>query len=137
SDSPDYTSYTAGGRLTSDLTDNLITPTVGYANSYGRLGRGILPTGKRNYLNDFLPLKGFLHTHEIEAGVTFVMSPTSLLLVGGTIAIEKGDGSQPYRYLPMFDPDFVAPFAPNCATVDLVNPTRLPNKPREQLPTER
>ena len=137
SDSPDYTSYTAGGRLTADLNDKLITPTAGYSYSYDRIGRGILPSGKRNYLNDFLPLKGYIHTHEIEAGITFVMSPTSLLLLGGTVAIEKGDGSQPYRYIPMFDPDLVAPFVPKGATVDLVNRTRLPVRPLEQLPTER
>jgi hypothetical protein len=137
SDSPDYTSYTAGGRLTADLNDKLVTPTAGYSYSYDRIGRGILPSGKRNYLNDFLPLKGFLHTHEIEAGVTFVMSPTSLLLIGGTLSLERGDGSQPYRYIPMFDPDNVAPFVPKGATVDLVNRTRLPVRPLEQLPTER
>ena len=37
----------------------------------------------------------------------------------------------------MFDPDTVAPFVPNGATVDLVNRTRLPVRPLEQLPTER
>lgn len=132
SSSPDYVSYTAGMRLMADLNDKLITPTVGYSYSYDRIGRG-----PNNYLNDFNPLKGYIHTHEIEAGVTFVMSPTSILLIGGTISLERGDGSQPYRYIPMFDPQNVAPFVPAGATVDLVNRTRLPVKPLEQLPTER
>lgn len=132
SSSPDYVSYTAGGRITADLNDKLITPTLGYSYSYDRIGRG-----PNNWLNDFNPLKGYIHTHEIEAGITFVMSPTSILLVGGTVAIERGDGSQPYRYIPMFDADLVAPFVPNGATVDLVNRTRLPVRPLEQLPTER
>ncbi len=88
-------------------------------------------------MNDFNPLKGYIHTHEIEAGVTFVLSPTSILLIGGTVSMERGDGSQPYRYIPMFDPEIVAPFVPSGATVDLVNRTRLPVKPLEQLPTER
>lgn len=132
SSSPDYVSYTAGGRLTADLNDKLITPTVGYAYSYDRVGRG-----PNNYLHEFLPNKGFIHTHEIEAGVTFVMSPTAILLIGGTVSIERGDGSQPYRYIPTFDPDVIAPFVPAGATVDLVNRTRLPVKPLEQLPTER
>lgn len=134
SSSPDYVSYTAGGRLTADLNDKLITPTIGYTYSYDRVGRGTNPP---NFLHDFNPLKGYIHTHEIEAGITFVMSPTSLLLVGGTLSIERGDGSQPYRYIPMFDPDIIAPFVPRGATVDLVNRTRLPVKPLEQLPTER
>jgi len=130
--SPDYVSYTGGLRLTADLNDKLITPTLGYSYSYDRIGRG-----PNNYLNDFNPLKGYIHTHEIEAGITFILSPTSLLLVGGTVSMERGDGSQPYRYIAMFDPEFVAPFVPNGATVDLVNRTRLPVRPLEQLPTER
>lgn len=132
SSSPDYVSYTAGGRLTADLNDKLITPTLGYSYSRDEIGRG-----PHNYLHDFNPLKGLLNTHEFELGVTFVMSPTSVLLVGGTVSIERGDQSQPYRYVPMFDPDNVAPFVPNGATVDLVNRTRLPVRPLEQLPTER
>lgn len=132
SKSPDYTSYTGGLRVTGDLHDKLITPSLGYTYSSDKIGRG-----PNNYLNDFDPLKGYLHTHEFEAGITFVMSPTSILLVGGTLAFERGDGSQPYRYIPMFDPVNVAPFVPKGATVDLVNQTRLPVKPLEQLPTER
>ena len=132
SSSPDYVSYTGGIRLTADLNEKLITPTVGYSYSYDRIGRG-----PNNYLNDFNPLKGYIHTHEIEAGITFVMSPTSVLLVGGTIALERGDGSQPYRYIPMFHPQDIAPYVPAGATVDLVNRTRLPVRPLEQLPTER
>lgn len=132
SNSPDYVSYTGGLRLTADLNDKLITPTIGYSYSYDQIGRG-----PNNYLNDFQPLKGILHTHEIEGGVTFVLSPTSLLLVGGTLSLERGDPSQPYRYVAMFDPEQVAPFVPTGATVDLVNRTRLPVKPLEQLPTER
>ncbi|MBX3189266.1 MAG: DUF3570 domain-containing protein [Labilithrix sp.] len=134
SSSPDYVSYTAGLRLTADLFDKLVTPTIGYAYSIDRIGRGTNPP---NYLDTFNPLKGTLHTHELEAGVTFVMSPTAILLVGGTAQFERGDQSQPYRYIPMFDADLVAPFVPNGATVDLVNRTRLPIRPLEQLPTER
>lgn len=132
SSSPDYVSYTGGLRLSGDFNEKLITPTVGYSYSLDRIGRG-----PKNYLDQFNPLKGTLHTHELEAGVTFVMSPTAVLLVGGTASFERGDQSQPYRYIPMFDPDLVAPYVPNGATVDLVNRSRLPVRPLEQLPTER
>jgi len=132
SSSVDYVSYTGGIRLTADLNDKLITPTIGYTYSLDKIGRG-----PNNFQNDFNPLKGKLDTHELEAGVTFVMSPTAILLVGGTAQFERGDQSQPYRYIPMFDPDLVAPFVPNGATVDLVNRSRLPIRPLEQLPTER
>ena len=132
SSSVDYVSYTGGIRLTADLNDKLITPTLGYSYSYDRIGRG-----PNNFQHDFNDLKGALDTHEVEAGITFVMSPTAVLLIGGTAQFERGDQSQPYRYIPMFDPDTVAPFVPNGATVDLVNRTRLPVRPLEQLPTER
>jgi hypothetical protein len=132
SSSPDYVSYTLGGRATADLNEKLITPTLGYTYSLDRIGRG-----PNNYLHDFNPLKGKLDTHAFEVGVTFIMSPTSILLVGGSATFERGDQSQPYRYIPMFDPDNIAPFVPNGATVDLVNRTRLPIKPLEQLPTAR
>jgi hypothetical protein len=134
STSPDYVSYTGGLRLTADLFDKLVTPTLGYTYSYDKIGRGTNPP---NFLNDFNPYKGFIHTHEIEAGVTLILSPTSILVVGGTLTVERGDGSQPYRYIPMFDADLVAPFVPNGATIELVNRVRLPIKPLEQLPTER
>jgi len=132
SSSVDYVSYTGGVRLMADLNEKLITPTIGYSYSLDRIGRG-----PNNFLNDFNPLKGKLETHEFEAGITFVMSPTAVLLVGGTIQFERGDQSQPYRYIPMFDPDLVAPFVPKGATVDLVNRSRLPIRPLEQLPTDR
>lgn len=132
SSAPDYVSYTGGLRLTGDFHDKLITPSIGYSYSQDHIGRG-----PNNYLHDFNELKGLLHTHEFEAGVTFVLSPTSVLLVGGTMQIERGDQSQPYRYVAMFDPENVAPFMPKGATVDLVNRSRLPIKPLEQLPTER
>ena len=132
SSAPDYVSYTIGGQLVADLNDKLITPSLGYTFSLDHIGRG-----PNNYLHDFNPLKGQLYTHEINAGVTFIMSPTAIMLIGGTVTIERGDQSQPYRYIPMFDPDNIAPFVPNGATVDLVNRTRLPIKPLEQLPTDR
>lgn len=132
SSSPDYASYTAGATLTGDFNDKLVTVTAGYMYSYDRIARG-----PNNWLHDFLPDKGYIHTHEMQAGVTFIISPTSIALIGGTFAMERGDGSQPYRYIPTFDEVDVAPYVPVGATVDLVNRTRLPVKPLEQLPTER
>jgi tetratricopeptide (TPR) repeat protein len=132
SSSPDYYSYTGSIRLTADLNEKLVTPSLGYSYSTDRIGRG-----PNNWQHDFNPLKGKLDTHEVEGGVTFVLSPTSILLVGGTVAFERGDQSQPYRYVAMFDPVLVSPYIPKGAIVDLVNRTRLPVKPLEQLPTER
>jgi tetratricopeptide (TPR) repeat protein len=128
SSEPDYLSLTAGGALTAELRDKLIVPRLSYAYSNDTIGRGGTP---------FDVYSKTLTTQEIEGGVTFILSPTALLLISGTLKFERGDQSKPYRYIPMFDRDNIAPFVPNGATVDLVNRVRLPVKPLEQLPTER
>lgn len=132
SSSPDYVSYTGGLRLVADLNDKLVTPSVAYNYSYDRIGRG-----PNNWLHDITSTKGILQRHEFEAGVSLVLSPTMLLVVGGTLQLERGDQSQPYRYVPMFDPVNVAPYVPTGARIDLVNRTRLPVRSLEQLPTSR
>jgi hypothetical protein len=125
---PDYLSTTGGLALSADLRDKLITPKVEYNFTYDRIGRKDAPYSvyERN-----------LTTHEVNASVTFVMSPTTVLLVGGSAQFERGDQSKPYRYVPMFDPVTVAPFIPLGATIDLVNRYRLAVRPIEQLPTSR
>ncbi len=128
---PDYLSLTAGGAISMDLNDKLITPRLGYSFSHDTVGRG-----PSNPLGDITPLKGTLNTQEVQLGVTFVLSPSSIILVGGTAAFERGDQSKPYRYVPMFSPD-TATRVPVGATVDLVNRVRDPIRPTEQLPTAR
>jgi hypothetical protein len=71
-----------------------------------------------------------------DGGVTFVLSPTMVLVTSATFTIERGDQSKPYRYVPMFDPS-VAGRVPVGFTVDKTNQFRLPFRPLEQLPTER
>ncbi len=129
---PDYLSVNGGIAGTADLNDKLVTPRLAYSFSYDTIGRG-----PSNPLGDITPYKGTLRTHEFDMGVTFVMSPTSILLVGASLQFERGDQSKPYRYVPMFDAERVAPFVPVGATVDLVNRSRLPVRPLEQLPTSR
>lgn len=121
---PDYISTGGGLALTADLNDKLITPKLAYSYSYDQIGRG-----PNNFIN-------FLETQEIEGSSTFVLSPTAILGVGATFQHEVGDQSKPYRYVPMFDPG-VAARVPKGAIIDLVNRTRLPVRPTEQLPTER
>ena len=132
SSEPDYLSTTVGLALTADLNDKLISPRLSYSFSYDKIGRG-----PDNWLNDIDPGKGVLQTHEVEGSVSFVLSPTSIILLGGTAQFERGDQSKPYRYVPLFDPVTVAPFVPKGAVIDLVNRVRLPPRPLEQLPTER
>lgn len=131
SSEPDYLSVTGGGAVTADLNDKLITPRIGYSFTSDRIYRGP-PSESGDPGNSRL-----FTTHEVELGVTFVLSPTAVLLVGGTLQFERGDQSKPYRYIPTFDPIAVQPFVPNGATIDLVNKYRTPLRPLEQLPTER
>jgi hypothetical protein len=128
SSEPDYLSLSAGGAVTADLRDKLITPRLGYTYMSDTIGKGGTPFSV--FSRDF-------RTHEFDVGATFVLSATSVLMVGGTLQFERGDQSKPYRHVPMFDPQTVAPFVPVGATVELVNRTRLPMRPIEQLPTER
>ena len=58
-------------------------------------------------------------TEEFSAGLTSIMSPTSLIVLGATVMLEHGDQSKPYRYVPLF-PQGVNP--PAGATY-LIDPT--------------
>ncbi|HEY8091890.1 MAG TPA: DUF3570 domain-containing protein [Polyangiaceae bacterium] len=122
SSEPDYISRGGGASVSADLNDKLITPRFGVNYNHDSVGRG-----PDNFIH-------VLDTTEFEGGVTFVLSPTSLLLVSATAQFENGDQSKPYRYVPMFDPVNVAPFVPVGASVGLVNSVRLPFRPTEQLP---
>jgi hypothetical protein len=127
SSEPDYRSLSAGGAITGDFNDKLVTPRLAYSHSDDTIG-------KRD--TSFDVFHNQLFTNEFEASVTVVMSPTSVLMVGGTLSTERGDQSKLYRYVPTFSPA-LAGRIPTGATVDLVNFYRLPIRPVEQLPTER
>lgn len=123
----DYVSAGGGVALTADMRDKLLTPRLAYSYSHDTIGRSNTP---------FSVFSHTLETHEVEAGLTMVLSAKTLVLVSGTGQFERGDQSKPYRYVPMFDPS-IAGRVPVGASVDLVNAARLPLRPIEQLPTER
>ncbi len=123
----DYVSAGGGVALTADLKDKLLTPRLAYSYSHDTIGRSTTP---------FSVFAHTLETHDVEAGLTMVLSARTLLLVSATVQFERGDQSKPYRYIPLFDPS-IAGRVPVGATIDLVNRARLPLRPIEQLPTER
>ena len=123
----DYASYSGGLALTADLRDKLLTPRLAYNFSHDIITRTGTPASQ---------FSNTLDTSAFDAGLTMVLSPTTLLSVDATAQFERGDQSKPYRYIPMFAPD-VATRIPVGATVDLVNQYRLPMRPLEQLPTSR
>jgi hypothetical protein len=122
---PDYISMSGGLAFTADMNDKLTTPRVAVSRGHDNVGRG-----PSNFIST-------LDTTEVEAGVTQVLSASSLLVLTLTGQFERGDQSKPYRYVPMFDGTTVAPFIPVGATPDLVNRYRLNVRPLEQLPTAR
>jgi hypothetical protein len=127
SSEPDYLSAGAGVALTADLNDKLVTPSVGYSYSHDTIGRSTTP---------FKVFHHNLDVSEFEVGSTFVMSPTSILLLSTTLDLERGDQSKPYRYVPMFSAA-VAPTVSPGASIGFVNDARLPVRPLEQLPLSR
>jgi hypothetical protein len=127
SSEPDYLSRTLGGSVSTELNEKLITPRIGYNYSWDTIG----------YRNtSFDNFRRQLITHSIDAGITFVMSPTTLLVTGISMSFESGENSKLYRFIPMF-PDDVARQMPAGASVRLVNENRLDARPRELVPQQR
>ncbi len=127
SSEPDYLSKTIGGSVDTELSEKSITPRFGYNFTYDRIG--IRNTPFKNFERN-------LATHEMEAGVTFVISPTTLLVTGLTAQLERGEESKLYRYIPTFAPN-VAPRVGVGEPIDSVNANRTSVRLRELLPRAR
>jgi hypothetical protein len=127
SSEPDYLSRTVGGSLSAELNDKLITPRVAYNYSWDKIGYRNTPFDRFN---------ASLITHSIEAGITFVMSPTTLLVTGVSMSFERGENSKLYRFVPMFPEDIADRIQPG-ASIRLVNEYRLDARPREVVPQQR
>lgn len=124
---PDYVSRSVGGAVSADLANKMITPTLSYVVGFDAIGR----TG-----TEFDVFSRDLTRHAIDAGVSFVINPTTIGVVAATATFELGDQSKPYRHVPMFAPA-VADRVPRGATPQLVAGSRLPPAPLERLPDSR
>lgn len=127
SSEPDYLSRMVGGAISKELNEKLITPRIGYSYSWDTIG--YRDTSFRN-------LQRMLVTHAIDAGVTFVMSPTTLLVTGVSMTFERGENAKLYRFIPMFPEDIVEKIPPG-SSARLVNDNRLDARPRELVPQQR
>jgi len=125
SEEKDYISRTVGATFTGDFRDKLVTPALGYSYTWDTIGRSGTP---------YDVFGRPFNTHEITAASTFVLSPTSLVVLGGAVSLEDGNQSKPYRYIPLFEPGVSVPIG---ASVEQVNANRLPARPLEQLPLDR
>ena len=124
---PDYFARTVGASISADLVNKQVTPTLSYHLSFDTLGRAHTPYDifSRSIL-----------THSIDAGVSVVQSPTTILVFGATAELQSGDTSKPYRHVPMFS-EAIAPQIPRGAVKELVGSVRLPVAPFEKLPEDR
>jgi hypothetical protein len=131
-------STTGGVTSNIELWNKQIVPRIGYSLTYDRIGIRDTP---------YAQFERNLTTHQIEAGSTFVLNPTTVLVVGGTAQLERGEQSKLYRFVPFFDPETGARVPPG-ATVAVVNgeevledgslrQVRLPFRARELLPRSR
>jgi hypothetical protein len=124
---PDYLSVGGGAALTVELDDKLVVPRLGVNYSHDTIGRMTTP---------FSVFHHTFQTVEFELATTFVLSARSVLVVGGTLQIEEGDQSKPYRYIPMFEPATAAAVRPG-QSIASVNLARESIRPLEQLPLSR
>lgn len=127
SSEPDYLSRTIGGNFSTELNEKMITPQLAYHYSWDTIGYRNTP---------FDNFSKSLTTHAIEAGVTFVLSPSTLLVTGIAMSFESGENAKLYRFIPMFDEETAKDVKPGQPAVD-VNNARLPMRPRENVPQRR
>jgi Protein of unknown function (DUF3570) len=130
--SPDDESFGGGVELSAELLEKSVAPSVGYT-----FGRELI--GRTDTVNVCIPGQCLHHvfdTHDVDASVTLVLSRTTILVAGGTLTLESGDQSKPYRYIPMFDHETAATVVPG-ESIAVVNATRLDVRPLENLPTSR
>lgn len=123
----DYTGRGVGISGSADLLEKRVTPSLAYSFGFDTIGR--TGTAWDKFSRDVM-------RHSIDGSVSVVLNGTTIAAGGGTVEIDTGDTSKPYRHVPIFDPS-VASTLPLGATVDLVSKARLPLAPAEQLPTSR
>ncbi|MEJ7729632.1 MAG: DUF3570 domain-containing protein [Polyangiaceae bacterium] len=124
---PDYLSLSLGGSVAMDILRKSVTPSIGYTYSHDTVGRAETP---------FDVFSRVVQHHAIDLSASFVIDKATMVIGSGTLVVESGDGSKPYRAIPMFDPAAVgrAYAGMGAAAVDRL---RTDDRPLEQLPTER
>jgi hypothetical protein len=121
---PDYLSLGGGGNILYDFDQKNFTLLVGYGYGHDTIGRGG---------TSFTDFSRTLAKHNLRAGLSMVLSRSTVLGLSMEAMIESGDSSKPYRYVPMFS-SAIAPKVPVGASIEDVTSHRLPERPLEQLP---
>jgi hypothetical protein len=124
---PDYLATSVGAGASMDLAQKTITPSIGYELSYDVSGRAG---------TSFDAFSRTISRHGLDLACTFVLDKATFLGLSGTAVLESGDGSKPYRYVPLFAPDVAARVQPG-QSIESVNLARTPDRALEQLPLDR
>lgn len=122
---PDYRSLGASGSLIQDFANKAHSLSLGYSFGQDVAGRSGTP---------FSVFSNVIYKHTISPGVTFTIDRATVLSVLFDAALERGDTSKPYRYVPFFAQ---ANAVPAGARPDEVNRARLPERALEHLPNSR
>ncbi len=120
----DYTGRGAGVNVSADFLEKRVTPSLAYSFGFDTMGRT---------RTDWNVFSRELMRHTIDAGVSIVLNGTTVGVVGGTVELDVGDASKPYRHVPMFSSD-VAGLLPKGAKRPVVAANRLDLMPFEQVP---
>jgi hypothetical protein len=123
---PDYLSITGGGTFGFDLMKKNVSPYFAFSHEVDSVGRTDLP-------HEYWKSK---QVTSVQAGVTLVLSRSSIGSLQWDGSFERGYLAKPYRYVPLFAPGQAGSVAPG-APVDQVNRLRLNVRTSEQLPTAR
>ncbi|MBX3185356.1 MAG: DUF3570 domain-containing protein [Labilithrix sp.] len=124
---PDYLSFGIAATGIVDLDDKhwTLSATAGYArDTIGRTG------------TSFAAFSRTLETVSGALVASRVLGPRTLGVVVADVVFERGDGSKPYRYVPMFAPGDVSR-VPRGASALAVASARIQARPLEQLPLRR
>ncbi len=124
---PDYLATGVGANVSVELAQKTITPSAGYEFSYDISGKGDTP---------FSVFSTIIKRHAVNLGLGVVLTKATFGSLAYTMVFENGDASKPYRHIPLFSPA-VAPGVEPGLVIDAVNFFREPERPLEQLPTNR
>lgn len=126
SSEPDYLSFGGGVSAKIDLLDKNVTPFAGLSYGHDDVGRTGLARSRW----------ALMQTGGIQAGVTFIVNPSTIASVQLDGQTERGYLAKPYRHVALFAPGGAAQI-PAGASIDQINAVRRDERPLESLPDHR
>jgi hypothetical protein len=124
---PDYLSVSGGGGVSVDLASKTWVPSLSYTYSHDTVGRSDTP---------FEVFSRVVQRHALDAATTVVIDKATVAIAAGTAVFEVGDGSKPYRAVPVFQTADAANVYRGMRA-DEIDRLRAVERPLEQLPTDR